>query len=191
MPIEFKNIRQQAYYIKSKKTKKGNTTYFMTRKKDEKCLDKIPQGYEVFERYDTGMMYIRKMKKSNFQIHEIKIIENELEANQSIIGYKLDINGDQIKIYVAEKEENERIAQTFDDSFLLQKIRFSEKFKRFDEKIIINIKVSKQGKEFEIMRFCYLGSVDDWIVIDTGNNLELLTKKYLIHLGKESYYELF
>ena len=100
MAIEFKNVRQENYYVKSRKTKKGNTTYYVTKKRDKDCLDNLPKGYEVFERYDTGVMYIRKIKSSNIKIEEIKIIKRELKSNKSIIDYKLDINGDEIKIYV-------------------------------------------------------------------------------------------
>jgi len=35
MAIEFSNRKDETYYIKSKKTKKGNLTYYMTRKKDK------------------------------------------------------------------------------------------------------------------------------------------------------------
>lgn len=193
MPIEFKNIKQGTYYIKSKKTKKSNISYFMTRKNDKDCLENLPNGYEVFERYDTGMMYIRKIKKSNVRIEEIKILEKELKNNNSIIDYKLDVNGDEIKIYVAEKEGNDQIFEMFDKQlFSKEQHEFIRShFKRYEEKMRINLKERKTNREFEVMRYCYRGSIDDWITIDGGENIELLAKENLIHLGKKSYYDLF
>ena len=193
MVIEFKNIKKETYYIKSRKTKKGNTTYYMTRKKDEECLNKLPKDYEVFERFDTGMMFIRKLKKSNIRIEEIKCIENELRSNTSIIDYKLDINGDEIKIYVAEKDDNNSIFEIFDRQFFSkEKLELVRGYlKKYEEKMRINLKTRKTSREFEVMRYCYRGSIDDWITIDGGENIESLASENLYHLGKESYYELF
>lgn len=64
--IEFTNRRGNIYYVKSKLTKKGNTTYYMTKKKDEDCLNSLPDKYEVFEKPDTGVLYIRQKKEKMF-----------------------------------------------------------------------------------------------------------------------------
>jgi hypothetical protein len=39
-------------------------------------------------------------------------------------------------------------------------------------------------------RFCYLGSIDDWIEIGPIDQLATLVKTYVKHLGQESFYEL-
>lgn len=48
----------------------------------------------------------------------------------------------------------------------------------------------KDKRRFTIERFCYLGSIDDWIFLDESNNLEDMAKKFCFHIGRESYYEL-
>ncbi len=99
----YKNTRGEIYFLKSKLTKKGNTTYYRTMKKDNECEKETPQGYEVFERYDTGMMFVRKIKKKVFKEEEIQLIQQELKNNKTIEDFKLDINGNLIKIYAFEK----------------------------------------------------------------------------------------
>lgn len=47
-----------------------------------------------------------------------------------------------------------------------------------------------QTREFVVQRWCFLGSVDDWISLDSPNHLSDLVKKYGRHLGKESLYDL-
>jgi hypothetical protein len=41
-------------------------------------------------------------------------------------------------------------------------------------------------------RFCFRGSIDDWMHLAGGgpDPLERLAKRYVKHLGKESFYEL-
>jgi hypothetical protein len=46
-------------------------------------------------------------------------------------------------------------------------------------------------REFIAQRYCYLGSIDDWIDIGSPDTLQNLVKTYVKHLGQDSYFELF
>jgi len=182
MEISFKNIKGENYFIKTKLTKKGNKSYYMTRKGDSECLKEIPEGYEVFEKYDSGMMFIRKRKKEEYTMNEIEIIETELKANKSVYKYKLDISGKLIKIYTVERNmntENDSMSRMFGPETILS-------FKRFEERMRIN----RNKNEFELSRYCYRGRIDDWIIIDYDEDLKEIVKNNIKHLGKESYYNL-
>ena len=186
MAIIFKNQRKENYYIKSKLTKTGKTTYFLTKKMDKDCLDFMPEAYEVFEKYDSRMMFIRKAMPKQFSEKELKIIENELKKNKSIVDFKLDSYGDEVKIYVAEENEiSERLGMS---SFDMK--RLSAFLKNFSELMKIKVVSIDGNKSYEVMRFCFRGSIDDWITIGWDTDLKKLAQQYLIHLGKESYYDL-
>lgn len=43
---------------------------------------------------------------------------------------------------------------------------------------------------FTTWRYCYLGSIDDWIPIGKTDTLSKLVAKYVRHVGEESYYDL-
>ncbi len=45
-----------------------------------------------------------------------------------------------------------------------------------------------QTREFVVKRWCFLGSVNDWISLDRSTDLKALVKKYGCHSGKESFY---
>jgi hypothetical protein len=47
-----------------------------------------------------------------------------------------------------------------------------------------------ETREFVVERWCFRGSVDDWIPLDHSTNLQELVKKYGFHLGKESFFDL-
>ena len=51
--------------------------------------------------------------------------------------------------------------------------------------------VDKAERLFAPERYCFRGSVDDWISIGPPAPLEKLAAKYLKHLGRESFFELF
>ena len=51
--------------------------------------------------------------------------------------------------------------------------------------------IDQEKRIFITKRLCYLGSFDDWIEIGKPDKLENLVKKYVRHLNKDSYFELF
>ena len=50
--------------------------------------------------------------------------------------------------------------------------------------------VDETTREFGVERWCFRGSVDDWIQLDSNYDLKALVKKYAPLLGQESFYEL-
>ena len=165
MALSIENCIGKHYFLKSRTTKKGNTTYYMTTKGDESCLNDIPTGYEVFEKYDTGSLFIRKKIESSFTQTEIDTLKKHLDKNKSIYDYRLSVHGKEISIYVADT-------------------------RRFEEKMKIKFFEDKSERNFEVERYCYRGSIDDWIAIGCESDIDKIGSNYLIHLGKESYYEL-
>jgi hypothetical protein len=47
----------------------------------------------------------------------------------------------------------------------------------------------KEQRLFTAQRYCFRGSIDDWIDIDHGT-LATLVRTYVKHLGNESYFNL-
>jgi len=194
MVKEFKTIKGKTYYLKSRKTKKGNTTYYMTSKLDEACLNEVPKEYEVFEKYDLGVFYIRRKKPSKFSKKDIAIIENELKKCSSVDAYQLDVYGEEIKIYIAENANglDLMMKKYFNASLDKNKVLAARNaLLRYEERLKINFQDNNDFKGFEVMRYCYRGSIDDWIVIDAGEDLKELAEKNIFHLGKESYFDLY
>ena len=48
----------------------------------------------------------------------------------------------------------------------------------------------EKRRTFTAQRYCFIGSIDDWIDIGHGP-LTTLVKRYVKHLGQESYFDLF
>lgn len=45
-------------------------------------------------------------------------------------------------------------------------------------------------RKYLVERYCFLGGIDDWIDLEPPMSLEKIVKKYCIHLGKESFFDL-
>lgn len=193
MALSIENSKGKAYFIKSRKTKKGNTTYYMTKKEDSSCLSEVPEGYEVFEKFDSNVLYIRKRKESLFDLKEINLLQASLQQNDSLADFKVDIDGKILSIYTADKEINDRQFSSLIEPFYsrLQIDEYRSMWIRFEERMRIIIHGNKQEREFEIKRYCYRGSVDDWIRVGVESDIKLVVRNYLVHLGRDSYYDLY
>lgn len=193
MAKAFRNRKGVSFYIKSKKTKKGNTTYYMTKKLDAECLDAEPDGYEVFEKPDTKMLFIRRRKPNKFGLKGISTIKKALENNKNIADFQLDVVGGLVKVYTADLEDES--SNVFGGG--LQDLLFSQNrmtnlrkaFQRFEERMRIKFVEKKGVKEYLVYRYCYRGSVDDWIIIDAGDDLTQLANDNLKLIGTEEYFE--
>lgn len=50
--------------------------------------------------------------------------------------------------------------------------------------------IDEEKRTFATQRYCYIGSIDDWIYIGRSGKLPRLVKRYVKHLAKESFFEL-
>ena len=85
---------------------------------------------------------------------------------------------------------------------LAELLKFAPKAKEVDTKDLLAqmisyspvmqfVLIDEEKREFVTQRYCFLGSIDDWIGIGKPDKLQNLVKKYVKHLGQESYYSLF
>ncbi|WP_027726294.1 hypothetical protein [Tuberibacillus calidus] len=182
MAIVYKNFRGDLYYLHSRKTKKGNTTYHFSKKDSGSLVDEMPSGYEIYES-PNGKVYLRKPLKKLIHDEEIKIIEEGMKKYCPIKDFKLEIKKDVVSIYTVEN----------DLSFIKEilPIRMDlDRYKNYETVMRFRL-VDKENRTFSVERFCFLGSIDDWIEIDESEDLRRLVKEYVRHIGQESLYDLF
>jgi hypothetical protein len=176
MPLSYKNFRGDTYYLHSKITKKGNTSYHFSKNgKGAAEISEIPVGYELYEE-PNGKVYLRKKTKEYIHDEEIQIIQKGMERYSEIKDFKLDIKKNMVYVYTADQE-------------LPIPPALQPKYKQYDTQLRF-VLIDENERAFEVERFCYLGSIDDWIHIDESEDLETLVQEYTQHLGKDSFYEL-
>jgi hypothetical protein len=57
-------------------------------------------------------------------------------------------------------------------------------------KMLRFILTDRKTRRFSLERWCFSGSIDNWIWIDGDSTLSELADKYVRHLGQESFFEL-
>ncbi|MDA8334651.1 MAG: hypothetical protein M0Z41_06635 [Peptococcaceae bacterium] len=160
MPVEYTNCRRDRYYLHEGVTKKGNPKYYFSRKTDGNLCQQIPDGYEVFEDPNGGV-YLQKIQIPLVTASEIEIIRNSIPED---VRHKVVSKGKTITIYTAEYTNYQAT------------MRF--------------ILANDHPRTFDAQRYCFRGSIDDWIHLSSSGNLAELARKCCVHLGRESFFDL-
>jgi hypothetical protein len=191
MPIKYINRKSQTFYLHRSNTKTGGSKYFFSLKSDGILADTIPDGYEIYEN-PNAQVFLRKVQPKIIADLESAVVEKGMRQYSDVKYYIIDTRKNAIIVYLAD--------QDIDAIKEILPVPFISKFESW-EKALNNILsyspmlrfvlIDKAKRKFIAERYCFLGSIDDWINIGGPGRLENLTKKFLKHLGKESFFELF
>ena len=191
MPIQYVNRKGQTYYLHQKATKTRRINYFFSMKKADNLVDEIPVGYEIYEN-PNARVFLRKITPQIIKDSEKSIVENGIKKYSDLKFYAVDVKSDTIRIFTPDQDIDGLIDIITNGSILPVRPNF--------EKVLSDVATYSPSMQFVLIdqekrifitkRFCYLGSIDDWIEIGEPSKLENLVKKYVRHLGKDSYFEL-
>ena len=190
MAVEYVNRKDDKYYLHEKKTKKGNPAYFFSKKEDGVLVESIPDGFEIYEN-PNAQVFLRKIRPKVFTDKEISIVEKGVRKYAAVKHFIVEAKKNSIVVLLPDQDFS-----NFEAIFSRFVLPGSPKLKNILARSLSYspmmrfVLVDKESREFEVERWCFRGSIDDWIDIDGSNDLAGLVKKYCKHLGKDSFYEL-
>ena len=190
MPIQYTNRRSQTYYLHQSTTKNGKPRYNFSLKSEGTLVDKIPDGFEIYEN-PNGRIFLRKIQPKIISDDEIEMVEQKIRQYSQLQYYRTDVKKNRIIIFTADQ----------DTMALSELLKFAPFKKDVDVENLLNevisysprlhfVLINEEKRIFMVERFCYLGSIDDWITIGKPDKLQNQVQKYIKHLEQDSYYEL-
>ena len=189
MPVQHVNRKGQTFYLHQKATKKANLKYFFSMKRDGELVESVPEGFEIYEN-PNGQVFLRKIQPKMITDDEIAVVEKGVRELARLQYYRADVKKNVISVFVPNQDVG-RLSEIFPFSLnsreaqgvLAQAITYSAML-RF-------VLVDDAKRIFVTQRYCFRGSIDDWIDIGGSDTLSNLVKRYVKHLGRDSYFELF
>ncbi|MEO0759699.1 MAG: hypothetical protein AAFY78_22820 [Cyanobacteria bacterium J06648_16] len=193
MAITYTNRSLQTYYLHQGTTKTGKPKYFFSMRSEGNLVDQIPDGFEVYEN-PNARVFLRRIPKKIITDAEVQVVNQSLERFSEVKPFVIDIKKEIIYIFTTGQDISrlsEWVRSTADqfnrdDDTVEQLIQRSI---RYTSDLRFRL-VDKQKRSFQTERYCYLGSIDDWIHIGPEDSLESLIQTYIPHLGQESFFEL-
>ena len=190
MTITYTNRKGKTYHLHRGKTKLGNPKYFFALRDEGDLVEAIPTGYEVYEN-PNSQVFLRRIQSQVITDDEMAVVEAGMRQYSRLERFIVDIKKNAIVIYTPDQDVDS-LADTF--SFLADSR--NARVETVLEKVLTYspmlqfVLTDKVNRLFETHRYCFLGSIDDWITISSEAELPRLVKTYVKHLGEESFYDL-
>ena len=192
MTITHTNAKGKLYYLHQGTTKTGKPKYYFSMESEGHLAESIPEGFEIYEN-PNAQVFLRRIPPKLITDEERRVVEEGMRTYADVKDSKIDVKGKAIVIYTADQDIG-TLAELCKDlsptpsanrqlmSLLRKEIQYSP--------ILQFLLEDEKRRLFTAQRYCFRGSVDDWIDIGYGP-LTTLVKQYVKHLGQESYFELY
>jgi hypothetical protein len=164
MPMTHVNRKRDTYFLHAGTTKTGKPRYRFAKRAEGDLVESIPEGYEVYENPDA-QVFLRKEIPRLITVEETAIVRDGLRKYAKDRRCMAGVRERHIIVYYSERGD------------LYQKVL---RFTLIDE----------DHRNFAAERWCFLGSIDDWIPLSGCDDLSKLVQRYGPHIGKESFYDL-
>jgi hypothetical protein len=192
VPITHTNAKGQIFSLYQGTTKTGKPKYYFAMRGEGTLAQGIPAGYEIYEN-PNAQVFLRHIPPKIITDEECQIVDEGMRKYATVKDYKIDVKGNAILIYTAE-QDIEALANIFKDTHPdpLENVQLMTTLRQvihFSPMLVFQL-VDATRRTFQTQRYCFLGSVDDWIEIGKPEKLTNLVKKYVKHLGQDSYVEL-
>ena len=183
MPVTHVNRKRDTYYLHAGTTRKGKPRYWFSKSTEGELVETIPEGYEVYENPDA-QVFLRKIVPQLVTPGEIAVVEEGLEHFAPGQNCLIDVHGKHIVVYYAERVRLD-----------LERFGFRELPPSYRDymKVMRFTLADEKDRTFRVQRWCFRGSIDDWIDIwesRSEGRLSDLLKRFCPHIGQESFFEL-
>ena len=151
----------------------------------------IPEGYEIYESPEDSQVFLRKMRPRSITELEEQTVINALRNQPHLSHFTVDVENDSIVVYLPGTNATE--AQKMVEDMML--FGTPQRMKEKTDWLIMQSHYHKcmrfvlddiKKRTFTVERWCFLGSIDDWHLLEGEKPLTVLVMKYAKHLGKES-----
>ena len=188
MAITHTSHKGKTYYLHTGPKRGGGTQHFLSTKAAGPLAKRVPEGFEIYETVN-GQVYLRRQQPKFIRDEELECIRHPLGQPRFGHRYQVEAQGKVITVHEScsdlgfMRDLTARLSLADPESL-------EARFAHYQPVMRFTL-VDEERRRFAPERFCFRGSVDDWIPIGPPGALEELAAKYLKHLGQDSLYELY
>ncbi len=185
------NAKEKTYYLHQGTTKTRKPKYYFSTQPEGTLAEAIPSGFEIYEN-PNAQVFLRRIPPKIITDEERQVVEDGMRKYAEVQDCKIDVKGKTIVIYTPNQsvEEFSQLLKGLNPFIGEAKVRAYFTRSVQYAPMLQFILDDEKRRTFTAQRYCFRGSVDDWIDIGYGP-LTILVKQYVKHLGQESYFELF
>ncbi len=196
MPITYTNRKGFTYFLNKGVTKTGKPRYYFAREQKDEPVNEIPQGYEIEESVNAIVSLV-KVRPRLIPPEESAIVEAAVQRHPNARKYRVAVKHNQIIIYERVGADANALMDILGQFAAFTPQRSKEQVEEFLDgsaqftPIMRFILDNPEGRQYHAERWCYRGSIDDWIHAGHSGKIDKLARKLIPKLGTDDFYELF
>jgi hypothetical protein len=193
MPVTYTNRKGYTYYLCRGVNKRGNAYYRFAREVKGEPVDEIPEGYRVDESVN-GVVSLVKDRPLEINPEEMAAVEAALARHPKARNYRVSAKDRQLLIYERVGPDADQLVAHFGGLGLFgagaaNLLREEEdRYAQFTPVMRFTL-TDPERRTFRAERWCYLGSIDDWIEIGPQGPLRVLARRFTPLLGTDRLYD--
>jgi hypothetical protein len=188
MAITHTSRTGKTYYLHTGPKRGGGTQYFVSAKPAGPLADAVPEGFEIYETVN-GQVFLRRRQPKLIRDDELECVRRPLAQPRAGHRYQVEAQGRVLTIHESVGQLGSFIGwgthlSAAERERIKVRLAHYQPVRRFTL-------VDEECRSFAPERFCFRGSVYDWIPIGPPGALARLVAKYVKHLGQDSLYDLY
>jgi hypothetical protein len=180
----------KTYYLHVGQGKSGKPNYFFSTEPEGQLVNSIPEGFEVYENVG-GQVFLRRKQPKLITDDELVMVKEALKHQAEEWRYRVEIK--KTAIIIHETSANPARFESFALPWISKATIKQSVIQNANYMAVMRFVLADSEKRlFVAERFCFRGSVEDWIDIGgPAQKLAVVLKKFIKHLGRESIFELY
>lgn len=190
MAIQHTARTGKVYYLHQVTGKGDKAKYHFSTEPEGALADTVPEGYEIYENI-RGQVFLRRKVPQIVSDAEFALVADALKRPAQGHFYRAEVKKNVIVIY--EAEDNTEYYRSIGLPWISEDKLCGGSLRSANFQAVMRFAlVDRERRLFSAERYCFRGSVDGWIPISTdAAPLSAHLKKFIKHLGKESFFELY
>ena len=192
MPVTYTNWKGVTYYLCRGVTKTGKPRYYFAREPKGEPVEQIPEGWKISESVN-GRVSLVKDRPAQIRLEEVEAVEAVVQRHPKAHNYRVSVKHNRIEVYERVGSGTEELIAELREVGLLVPGRADrlrellESRARFTA-VLRFILMDAEQRTFRTERWCYLGSIDDWIDVGPMGPVHLLARQWIPKLGTDVLY---
>lgn len=185
--MKYTNRKGKTYFFREVEGKRGKRIACST-KESESDLSTIPDTHEIVET-PNGQVSCRAKMASDLSAEEIALARERCpKLVRKGVETVVEVKKKELLIHSREFSELEGFVRNFAG---IRHGAFDALAARVPFEAVLKFElVDGKKRTFAVHRRCWIGGESDWLFLGEGT-LPALLKKYVVHIEKESFYNLF
>ena len=190
MSIQYTTRTGKTYYLHVGQGKAGKPNYFFSTDPDGSLVNAVPEGFEIYENVG-GQVFLRRKQPKLITDEELAVVKEALKRHADEWRYQVEVKKTALTIH--ETSANTARLESFALPWISKATIKQSVIQSANYMAVMRFVLTDPEKRlFLAERFCFRGSVEDWIDIGgSAQKLAVVLRKFIKHLGKESIFELY